>query len=255
MDVSTIKQRLSADLPVYGTWSHLDHSTVVEIIGAAGLDFIVFDLEHGPHSLSSLPSLFCAAERHGMVPVTRVPSTGNSNILRVLDSGGKGVMVPHVEGAAAAAACLTQMRYAAVPGSRGVATLTRCSMFDGKGETTHCERRNDDVLAILMIEDRQALEDLDDICRLPGLDVVFIGNYDLAQNLGMDRTSSEFAVLYRAMVRRIRGHGLAVGGYAGTAAAVPALLDMGIRFITLCVDGAILRRAYEEMLSQLPERR
>ncbi len=254
MDVRTLKQRLAADQPVFGTWSHLDHPTVVEIIGAAGLDFIVFDLEHGPHSLSALPALFCAAEHHGMVPVTRVPSGGNSNILRVLDSGGKGVMVPHVEGAAASAGYLAQMRYAARPGSRGVATLTRCSMFDTAAEATHLARQNDKVLACLMIEDRQALDELDDICRLPGLDVVFIGNYDLAQSLGMERDDPAFTALYRDMVRRIRGHGLAVGGYAGTAAAVPPLLEMGLRFITLCVDGGVLRRAYEQMLSQLPAR-
>jgi len=254
MDVAAIKARLAADTPVYGTWSHLDHTTVVEIIGAAGVDFIVFDLEHGPHSFSDLPKLYAAAERHGLVPVTRVPSGGNSNILRVLDSGTKGVMVPHVENTAASAAYLTQMRYAAVPGSRGVATLTRCSMFDYRNEATHLERQNANVLAILMIEDRQALADLDDICRLPGLDVVFIGNYDLAQNLGLERDSAEFIALYRNMVRRIRGHGLAVGGYAGSAAAVPPLLEMGLRFITLCVDGAMLRRAYEEMLAALPGR-
>lgn len=254
MDVRTLKRRLAADQPVYGTWSHLDHSTVVEIIGAAGLDFIVFDLEHGPHSLSDLPGLYCAAEAHGMVPVTRVPSAGNSNILRVLDSGTKGVMVPHVEGAAAAAGCLAQMRYAARPGSRGVATLTRCSLFNSKDEATHLERQNDTVLAVLMIEDRQALDQLDDICRLPGLDVVFIGNYDLAQDLGLQRDDPAFTALYRDMVRRIRAHGLAVGGYAGTAAAVAPLLEMGLRFITLCVDGAILRRAYEDMLAGLPTR-
>lgn len=253
MDVRTLKARLAADKPVFGTWSHLDHATVVEVIGAAGLDFIVFDMEHGPHSFSDLPALYCAAEAHGMVPVTRVPSGGNSNILRVLDSGSKGVMVPHVEDAAASAGYLTAMRYAALPGSRGVATLTRCSLFDTKAEATHLERQNDKVLAVLMIEDRKALDELDDICRLPGLDVVFIGNYDLAQNLGMRRDDPAFASLYQDMVRRIRSHGLAVGGYAGTAAAVAPLLEMGLRFVTLCVDGAVLRRAYEDMLAQLPK--
>ena len=253
MDVHAIKARLAADQPVYGTWSHLDHTTVVEIIGAAGLDFIVFDLEHGPHSFGDLPALYAAAERRGLTTVTRVPSGGNSNILRVLDSGTKGVMVPHVEGAAASAGYLAQMRYGG-PTARGVATLTRCSMFDYKNETTHFDHQNDQILAALMIEDRQALAELDDICRLPGVDVVFIGNYDLSQCLGLDKDGEEFRALYADMVRRIRGHGIAVGGYAGTAAAVPALLAMGLRFITLCVDGAMLRRAYEDMLALLPAR-
>jgi 2-keto-3-deoxy-L-rhamnonate aldolase RhmA len=256
MDVRELKARLKADRPVYGTWSHLDHPTVVEIIGAAGLDFIVFDLEHGPHSFSDLPALYCAAERHGMVPVTRVPSGGNSNILRVLDSGSRGVMVPHGEGVEASARYLSAMRYDCGPGSRGVATLTRCSMFDYKNEKGHFERQNAQLMTVLMIEDRKALEELDDICRLPGLDAIFIGNYDLAQDLGMvcSYDDPEFGALYRDMVKRIRAHGIAVGGYAGTPQAVPLLLDMGVRFITLCVDGGVLRRAYEEFLTAVPGR-
>jgi 4-hydroxy-2-oxoheptanedioate aldolase len=213
-------------------------------------------MEHGPHSFSDLPSLYCAAEARGMVPVTRVPSGHNSNILRVLDSGTKGVMVPHVEDAAASAKYLSQMHYNCGPGARGVATLTRCSMFDIKNEKQHFERQAPNVLSILMIEDRKALDELDDICRLPGLDVIFIGNYDLAQDLGMvcSYDDPEFGALYRDMVRRIRGHGLAVGGYAGSPAVVPQLLDMGLRFITLCVDGGILRKAYEDWLAQIPGR-
>lgn len=256
MDVREIKARLEADKPVYGTWSHINHTTVVEIIGAAGLDFVVFDLEHGPHSFSDLPALYAAAENRGLVPVTRVPSGGNSNILRVLDSGTKGVMVPHVEGVEASAAYLDSMVYGSRSGNRGVATLTRCSMFDYKNEKTHFARQNEQVLTILMIEDETALAQLEDICRLPGLDIVFIGIYDLAQSLGLPGgfDNPEFQEIYRHAVRRIRAHGVAVGGYAGTAAAVPALLDMGLRFITLCVDGAMLRRAYEDMLAALPER-
>jgi 4-hydroxy-2-oxoheptanedioate aldolase len=256
MNVHDMKARLKAGQPVFGTWCHLCNPTVVEIVGASGLDFIVIDMEHGPHSFAELPGLLAAAELSGLTPVTRVPSDGNSNILRVLDSGCKGVMVPHVEDARAAAACLDSMRYGSTSRNRGVATLTRASMFDYENEAGHFERQNAQVLTVLMVEDKTALDELDAICALPGLDVVFLGIYDLSQSLGMRGAfdNPEFQAVFRDAVRRIAGHGVAVGCYAPTAAAANALVDQGITFVTIGVDGAVLRRAYRGIVAEVSGR-
>ena len=253
MKARELKDRLHKGQPVIGTWSHLPHPTVVEIIGAAGLDFIVFDLEHGPHSFGDLPALYCAAERHGMVPVTRVPGIDNSNILRCLDSGTKGVMVPHVENGEVAARALESMYYGPTSRNRGVATLTRSSLFNYRDERGHLDSQNDQITSILMIEDKGGLADLDTICALPGLDVVFIGIYDLSQSLGLrgNLDDPDFQRLFTETVRRITDHGRAVGCYAATPVAAKRLLDLGITFITLCVDGGMLRRSYETALAEL----
>ncbi len=253
MDAREFKARLKRRQPVIGTWSHLPHPTVVEIIGAAGLDFIVFDLEHGPHSFADLPGLYLAAESQGMVPITRVPGPDNSNILRCLDSGTKGVMVPHVEDGSAAARVLESMYYGPTSRNRGVATLTRSSMFDMKDERGHLDGQNALITSIVMIEDKGALDDLDVICDLPGLDVVFIGIYDLSQSLGLRGSLDDlgFQALFRDAVDRINRRGLTVGCYAATPAAAKRLLDLGIGFVTLCVDGAMLRRSYEQALAEL----
>ncbi|MFN3076400.1 MAG: HpcH/HpaI aldolase family protein [Alphaproteobacteria bacterium] len=253
MEARELKARLKRREPVFGTWSHIPSVQVVEIIGASGLDFIVFDLEHGPHGFSDMPALYCAAEARGLVPVTRVPSAGNSNILRCLDSGAKGIMVPHVGSAAEASQCLESMVYGATSRNRGVATLTRSSMFDYQNERRHLDSQNDLITSVLMIEDRAGVEALDDICRLPGLDVVFVGIYDLSQSLGLNGNLDDpkFLDVFERTVKRIAAHGVAVGCYAPTAQAAARLLDLGITFITLCVDGAMLRRSYQTMLSDL----
>ena len=253
MDARTLRAKLKARQPVIGTWSHLPNPTVVEIIGASGLDFIVFDLEHGPHSFGDMPALYCAAERHGMVPITRVPGADNSNILRCLDSGTKGVMVPHVENGAAAARALEAMYYGPTSRNRGVATLTRSSLFNTKDERGHLDSQNDQITSVLMIEDKGGLDDLDIICELPGLDVVFIGIYDLSQSLGLRGSLDDpgFQKLFHDTVARITGRGLAVGCYAATPVAAKRLLDLGITFVTLCVDGGMLRRSYESALAEL----
>jgi 4-hydroxy-2-oxoheptanedioate aldolase len=225
----------------------LPYTTVVEIVGAAGLDFIVFDLEHGPHSFADLPSLYCAAEKSRIVPITRVPGTGNSNILRALDCGTRGVMVPHVDSARVAGECLDAMVYGGSSRNRGIATLTRASMFDYKSERSYLDGQTEKTLSVLMIEDRQGLDELDDICALPGLDVLFIGIYDMSQSLGLkgDLTDPGFQKVFSEAVARVAEHGVAVGCYAHTADAAAMLVELGVRFITIGVDGGVLRRGYD----------
>jgi 4-hydroxy-2-oxoheptanedioate aldolase len=251
-----LKARLKAGRPVYGTWSHIPNVQTVEAIGAAGLDFIVFDMEHGPHSFSEMPALYGAAERVGLVPMTRVPSLGDSNVLRTLDSGAKGVVVPHVDGLAAARRALAAMRYGEMPDNRGVATLTRASLFDDRDEAGYFARQNAEVVSVLLIEDAGGLEDLDAICALPGLDVIFLGIYDLAQSLGLKRdyNDARFRAMFDGAVATARRHGVAVGTYAPDAAAAAQLLEKGVRFVTVSVDGAVLRRAYEAIVRALPGR-
>lgn len=253
MDATELKARLKRRQPVIGTWSHLPNLQVVEIIGAAGLDFVVFDMEHGPHSHEGLPALYCAAEAQGMVPITRVSGPDNSNVLRALDSGAKGIMVPHVDGLALAERCLQSMYYGSEPHSRGVATLTRASLFDQAGETDHFATQNARVVSVLMVEDRAGLEALDAICALPRLDVVFVGIYDLAQSLGLKGGLKDpaFRELFADAVERILDREVAVGCYAADAAAARELIEMGIAFITINVDGAMLRRAYERVMAAL----
>ena len=256
MDAHGFKARLKRKQPLIGTWSHIPSVQVVEVIGAAGLDFIVFDMEHGPCSFSDMPALYCAAEASGLVPVTRVPGPDNSNVLRTLDSGAKGIMMPHVENAAMARRCLETMFYGDQPLSRGVATLTRSSRFDYKNEQRHLATQNELVISILMIENQAGLDDLDAICALPGLDVVFVGVYDLAQSFGVggDLDDPDFERLYARTIERVQAHDVAVGCYAATADAARRLLDMGVGVITINVDGAMLRRSYETALEQLPGR-
>ncbi len=253
MDARELKARLKDNEPVFGTWSHIPNVQVVEIIGAAGLDFIVFDMEHGPHSHADMPALYCAAEAQGLVPMTRVPGPDNSNVLRALDSGAKGVMIPHVDSAAKAERCIASMFYGDDRLGRGVATLTRASMFDDGNEKEHLATQNELITSVLMIEDEGGLDDLDAICKLPGLDVVFVGIYDLSQSLGLkgDLDHPSFQDIFKTTVGRILGHGVAAGCYAPTAEAARALLEIGVRFITISVDGAMLRRSYEAALADI----
>lgn len=253
MDGGEFKAKVRRKEPVFGTWSHIPNTQVVEIIGASGLDFIVFDMEHGPHSSSEMPALYCAAESSGLVPVTRVPGLGDGNVLRNLDSGAKGIMIPHVDSAAKAARGLESIYYGDSPHSRGVATLTRSSMFDYENEMRHLAVENGKITSILMIEDRSGLACLDEICGLPDLDVVFVGIYDLSQSLGLKGSLDDprFHRVFEDAVERIKSNDIAVGCYAPTTEGARRLVELGVSFITINVDGAMLRRSYQAVVEAL----
>ena len=249
------KAKVRAGETVFGTWSHIPNVQVVEVIGAAGMDFIVFDLEHGPHSFSQLPGLYAAAENSGLAHVTRVPGLENSNVLRCLDSGAKGIMVPHVDSAEKAALSLRAMHYGPSPDNRGIATLTRSSKFDINNEKNHIRSQNDLIASVLMVEDKAVLEDMERICALPGLDVVFVGIYDLSQNMGLkgDLEDAGFIAVFEDTVKKIRDSNIAVGCYAHDVAGARRLVDLGVSFVTICVDGGMLRQAYDSVAGQLAD--
>lgn len=253
MDAVALKERMRLGRPVFGTWSHLPLVQVVEIIGSSGLDFIVFDLEHGPHSFAEMPALYCAAESRGVVPMTRVPGLESSSVLRCLDSGAKGIMVPHVDGLAKARRALAAMYYGDTAANRGIATLTRASSFGAVGERQHLGGANAGIVSCLMIEDRNGLAELDPICELPGLDVVFLGIYDLSQSLGYrgDLEEPAFLRVFEDAAARVRAKGVAVGCYASAPAGVRRLLDLGATVVTLNVDGGVLRGAYQAIADAL----
>ncbi len=253
MNPGDFKAKARGGETVFGTWSHIPSVQVVEVIGASGMDFIVFDLEHGPHSFTEMPALYAAAENSGLAHVTRVPGLENSSVLRCLDCGAKAIMVPHVDSAEKAARSLRAMYYGQGAGNRGIATLTRASKFDIKNEKSYIRAQNDLITSVLMVEDKAVLEDMERICAQPGLDVVFVGIYDLSQNLGLkgDLDDPEFVAVFEDTVKKIRDLGVAVGCYAHDAAGARRLLDIGVSFVTVCVDGGMLRQAYDFLAGQL----
>ena len=253
MDIIDFKNKLRKNIPVIGTWSHINSSQVVEIIGSTNLDFIIFDLEHGPHSTSSLINLYIASDKSGIVPITRVPGLGNSNILKCLDSGSKGIVVPHIDSFEKAKIALKEIYYGDSPENRGVATLTRASMFDMKNQLGFLQEQNDNIVSIFIIEDKNGMESIDQICDLNGLDVLFIGLYDLNHSLGFkgDVNNQEFIELFHSLIKKLTNKNIAVGTYAPNSEQALKMIHLGVTFITVNVDGAMLRSSYEKLMDEI----
>jgi 4-hydroxy-2-oxoheptanedioate aldolase len=183
MLTNPVKSRIRAGEAMFGTICPLPSPEVVEIIGVAGYDCVLIDLEHGPLDVETVQAMGRACRAAGIVPLARVPDANPKTILRMLDSGCLGVMVPQVETPEAAADVVAACRYPPA-GRRSLAGNTVAARWGVVPAADHVVASNDAVMAIVQIETRRGYDAVAAIARTPGLDMLFIGPNDLSTSLG-----------------------------------------------------------------------
>ncbi len=233
-----------------GPFSKTSDPNFVEAMGCAGMDFIILDLEHGPNDIVNLGPLIRAAEASGMVPVVRTLKT--DQIGRAFDLGARAVQVPHIGSAAEAAAAVRAARFAP-EGQRGVCRYVRAAKHGTMDKATYFGAANASVTVIAQVEGRQGLENLPEILQVPGVDVIFLGVYDLSQSLGftgqVDRPEVEAAL--REVVRQSAARGIPVGTFVENPATARRYREMGVHYLCYSVDVGILATACHGVVSDI----
>ncbi len=176
------RHRFLAGDTLLGTFIKTPTGHATEILGHVGFDFVVFDEEHAPFDRGSLDLAILAARASGIAGVVRVAEPTPAKLLAVLDDGAAGVLVPHVSSADIARAVVAACRYRG--GRRGFSNTTRAGGFGGGAMWDHVDAQDAGVTVVAMIEDPEALDHLDSILAVEGLDGVFIGRGDLTVALG-----------------------------------------------------------------------
>ncbi|WP_112323732.1 HpcH/HpaI aldolase family protein [Oceanibium sediminis] len=171
------KERFTAKEVLFGTFLKVPATMPAEIMGSVGYDFIVVDEEHAPFSRETTDRIILACRAAGLAAIVRVQSGAAENILSVLDCGADGVLVPHVTDAETAHAIVAAGRYHG--GRRGFSPTTRAGDFGRAGQAEHMASEDSRVTIIAMVEDPEAVDNIDDILAVEGLDGVFIGRGDL----------------------------------------------------------------------------
>lgn len=243
-----LKQRLAAGETTIGFWLNLGSSLEAEIAGITGYDWGLIDMEHGVGDLSGLVHQVVALERHGVSPLVRIAACEPPLVKRVLDLGVVGVMMPLVSTAEDAALAVRSMRYPP-EGIRGVAGSTRAARF-GLGFSEYFERANRDLLTIVQVETREAVENIEEIAGVEGVDVLFIGPRDLSTNLGTpsDMDSAPFREATGKIEEAARKSKKALGTIATNPERARGLIERGYGFIgvattaTLLASSALARR-------------
>jgi 2-keto-3-deoxy-L-rhamnonate aldolase RhmA len=176
------RQRFLAGETLVGTFIKTPATHPVEIIGGAGFEFVVIDEEHAPWDRVAIDGALLAARAAGTAGIVRVAEPSAAKILAVLDDGATGVLVPHVSSAAKAGEIARACRFRG--GRRGFSNTTRAGGFGATGVWNHVDAQDAFVTLIAMIEDPEALDEIDAIVATEGLDGVFIGRGDLTVALG-----------------------------------------------------------------------
>jgi 2-keto-3-deoxy-L-rhamnonate aldolase RhmA len=206
------------------------------MLAACGLDFVIFDMEHGRCDISLMSEMIASCRGSGIVPMARVPDLNFAPLSRVLDLGARGVMVPRVETKRQAEDVVSQLKYAPA-GKRGVALGIAHDLYRA-GSPEFFAQANDEIAVILLLETEKAFENLDDIVSVPGVDVAWMGHYDLTVSMGIPAQFDHPRLLAAmdALVAACRKHGVAPGFLPPSPESAVHWVDKGFRAISLGSD-------------------
>jgi len=252
MNQERLRQALAAKQVLYGTWVQTPSPEVVEILGWSGWDFVILDLEHGPYGTEGLPHLIRAAEASETAPFVRVPLTAPQEVGKALDLGAAGIVIPGVRSADDGAAAVRLTRFPP-HGSRGSSPSTRQLHYSAVPFATLTAKDAAQPLMVLQVEARLAMSDLGSILAIKGLDVVFIGPYDLSTSLGLpgqfDHPKVREAI--SEIVEKAGERGVAVGIWVPDAPSASFWVDHGVRFVTVSNNELMLFTASSNLRHSL----
>jgi 2-keto-3-deoxy-L-rhamnonate aldolase RhmA len=206
------------------------------MLDACGLDFVIFDMEHGRCDLALLAEMIASCRGSNIFPMARVPDVNFAPLSRALDIGARGIMVPRVETRQQAEDIVSQLKYAP-QGKRGVALGIAHDLYRA-GNAEFFAKANEEVAVILLLETEKAMENLDDIVSVPGVDVAWMGHYDLTVSMGIPAQFDHPRLLgaMDALVASCRKFGVAPGFLPPTPEAAVHWIDKGFRAISLGSD-------------------
>jgi len=240
---------LSAE-PLFGTFLGLGSALAAEACAMAGFEWLLVDLEHGAGGEEALLGQLLAAAAHDVPAFVRVETAARVRIGRVLDLGAAGVMLPRMDSASQVAAALRYLQYPP-DGERGVATYTRACWFGLQPD--YLDRANDDVVNIVQVESIGALNSVEEIAKIGGVHVLFVGPRDLTHALGIPGLTG--APEYVAALGRVRAAAHAAGIAAGVLAAdeyaAQQYAEQGFTFIGIGSDAALLARGASTTVTAL----
>ena len=242
-----LRKRVLAGEVLAGTFCNIGSAITTEMAGRAGFDWLLLDLEHGAGDQSELMHQIQAADAADTPALVRIAWNEPWRFKRVLDAGAAGVMVPWVSTAEEAGAAAESMRYFP-DGVRGAATLIRANGF-GQEREEYLLTANDNLLTVVQIETRQAVDNAAAIAAVAGVDVLFVGPFDLSIGLGIRGRFDhpQFVAALEQVVAGARAAGKAAGILLQRPDQVAATVERGFTFIALGSDAGLVSNGMAEL--------
>ena len=239
-NIKKIRNLLATNNFSIGSWLQIPHSSVAEILGNSGYDWVAVDLEHGSIGIEQLPDLFRALELGGTLPLARLAQGGSKDCQQVLDAGAGGVIVPMIENAGQLTLIRDACRWPPA-GKRGVG-FSRANLFGKYFESYSKESQNPFLVA--MIESVHAVDNLVEILLVEGLDAILVGPYDLSASMGIVAQFDH--PKFKEMMNKIRSQCSAARIACGVHVVKPSheelqeRINEGDRFLAFSADSVFL---------------
>jgi len=252
MKKNILKKKLNDGRTVIGTWSSLSSPNVINVLGTTELDFVVIDMEHGSMSFETAENMVRAAEASDISSLIRTWDDDGQTLLRTLETGTQSLMVPHVKTAEDADQIVKACKYFP-EGNRGLSPYTRVHDFTHEGIDKSLQKANEETLVGILVEGKEGLASLEDIVQVEGIDLIYLGIFDICQSVGLPGQVSHPDVL--AEVERCRGiiksNGIAPGSMATDIEYVKMLKEKKYQFIAYLNDAAGLKTFFEDQFRLL----
>lgn len=247
-----LKEKLRNGQNVYGTFAFAGEPAFVEIMGRAGLDFVLIDTEHTPNPVERVEHLIRAAEASGITPLVRVNNNHHTPILTALDAGARGIVVPSVNTAEQAQAVVRSARYAP-QGERGLAGIVRAAHYGFTPLADYVERANEETLIMVQVEHVEAVRNLDEILAVDGIDAIFIGPMDLSQSMGLtgQLEHPEFRRTIHDIITRGRAAGKEVAIFCVSAEDAAYWRNAGATILTIGAEVTLFASAVKDLMTKL----
>ncbi len=233
--------------PLVGTWCIVPSAHVINVIAKTNLDFLIIDMEHGSCSFSEAQNMVQSAQAENTKVIIRVSTNSESEILKALDTGCDGIIVPHISNKKQIDSALTFMHYYP-EGARGYSPFTRAGGYHFNKDYTKNE--NQRILKGIIIEDQEALDNIDIILADERLDLVYIGAYDISISIGFPGQISHEKVQEKILfcIEKIKQYNKIAGCMIHSKKEYEQYRNLGVTFLVYKVDTQIIYENYNQFM-------
>ncbi len=247
-----LKQAFREGQTLVGTWLNAANPAMVETIGYAGFDFVMLDTEHSAYDIAGCENLARAADAAGFPCLIRVPENRPTPVARALEYGAQGIVMPHVSSQAEAVEAVRHAHYAPL-GVRGAAPTIRAARYGQTSWPEYLAQAKAETLVVLQIEGKEGIDSLDAIMSVEGVDVLFVGPFDLSESLGISGLLDHPLLLdtVAGIVQRAREQHIAVGIWMPTPEQLGPWIERGVQMLTVASNDLIFFKACQDFAGRV----
>ncbi len=246
----SFKERVQRREPVLGPFMKVGEPALIECLGFAGFDFAIIDSEHGPITMETAQQMVRAAWCGGIAPIVRVMDNQPGLIQKVLDMGAAGVQIPQVNDREGAERAVRAARFAPA-GERGLCCYTRAARYSARPKDEYVREANRETMVIIQVEGVRGIDNIDAILEVPGIDILFLGPYDLSQSLGVPGEVESQVVIDKMneVIEKSAERGVVVGTFVDSPEAANRWISRGVCYISLKSDMSLFMEGCRLFLS------